>query len=162
MLSRSKRIQFACLLRLIFSSLNVCDIFTIPCDIFDMPTASPAPTFASCFGKKLWSKNLHLKISKYEINCFWCLHPVSESGFCSVHFRPGQLGDLRIFPKERLWGLPKWQDDAMWVFYTDNAFEISPDGMLASGIENLKAGWEQFVGMLDAGPLSPTSSLHGG
>lgn len=43
-------------------------------------------------------------------------------------------------------------DDAMWAFYTDNATEISPDGMVTSGKQNLKAGWEQFMKMVDSRP----------
>lgn len=43
-------------------------------------------------------------------------------------------------------------DDAMWAFYTDAATEISPDGMVASGKQNLKASWDQFMKMVDTRP----------
>jgi uncharacterized protein (TIGR02246 family) len=43
-------------------------------------------------------------------------------------------------------------DDAMWTFYTDNAAEITPDGMLTSGKQALKAGWDQFMSMVDSRP----------
>ncbi len=43
-------------------------------------------------------------------------------------------------------------DDLMWNYYTANAAEISPDGTLTSGIDNLKAGWQQFMGMVDSRP----------
>ena len=43
-------------------------------------------------------------------------------------------------------------DDAMWAFYTDAAAEITPDGMLTSGKQNLKAGWDQFMQMVDSRP----------
>lgn len=42
--------------------------------------------------------------------------------------------------------------DAMWAFYTDAASEVSPDGTLASGIKNLRAGWDMFMKMVDSKP----------
>ena len=44
-------------------------------------------------------------------------------------------------------------DNAMWVFYTDDAAEISPDGMLANGKQALKAGWGEFMKMVDSKPV---------
>ncbi len=43
-------------------------------------------------------------------------------------------------------------NDAMWAFYTENASEISPDGRLVSGKAALKAGWDEFMGMVDSKP----------
>lgn len=43
-------------------------------------------------------------------------------------------------------------NDAMWSFYTDHASEISPDGRLTVGKEDLKLGWDQFMEMVDAKP----------
>ena len=43
-------------------------------------------------------------------------------------------------------------DGAMWAFYTDNAAEISPDGHLAVGKQALKAGWDEFMKMVDSRP----------
>ncbi len=43
-------------------------------------------------------------------------------------------------------------DDAMWVFYSDNAGEITPDGRLSSGKEALKSSWKEFMKMVDSRP----------
>ena len=43
-------------------------------------------------------------------------------------------------------------DNAVWNFYTDDAAEITPDGMLTSGKQNLKAGWDSFMKMVDSKP----------
>ncbi len=43
-------------------------------------------------------------------------------------------------------------ENAMWDFYTDAASEITPDGLLTSGKQNLKAGWEEFMKMVDSRP----------
>ncbi len=43
-------------------------------------------------------------------------------------------------------------DEAMWAFYTDQAAEISPDGRLTSGIQALKASWNEFMKMVDSKP----------
>ncbi len=43
-------------------------------------------------------------------------------------------------------------NDAMWSFYTDNSAEITPDGRFTSGKQALKAGWDEFMGMVDGKP----------
>ncbi|MEZ5042333.1 MAG: nuclear transport factor 2 family protein [Saprospiraceae bacterium] len=43
-------------------------------------------------------------------------------------------------------------DEAMWAFYTDAASEISPDGRLTEGKKTLKAGWDEFMKMVDSRP----------
>lgn len=43
-------------------------------------------------------------------------------------------------------------DEAMWAFYTEEASEISPDGTLAQGKAALKAGWAEFMKMVDSKP----------
>ncbi len=42
--------------------------------------------------------------------------------------------------------------NAMWAFYTDDAAEIGPDGKLMSGKEALRAGWDEFMKMVDSKP----------
>ncbi len=42
--------------------------------------------------------------------------------------------------------------DAMWAYYTEKASEISPDGRLATGKAELKAGWDEFMKMVDSKP----------
>lgn len=43
-------------------------------------------------------------------------------------------------------------NDAMWAFYTEKAAEIAPDGRLTSGKAGLKAGWDEFMKMVDSKP----------
>lgn len=44
-------------------------------------------------------------------------------------------------------------DDAMWAYYTGQASEITPDGRLTSGKQALKAGWDEFMKMVDEKPV---------
>jgi ketosteroid isomerase-like protein len=39
-----------------------------------------------------------------------------------------------------------------YSFYSAKACEIYPDGSLICGLDNIKAGYEQFVGMLEGTP----------
>ncbi len=43
-------------------------------------------------------------------------------------------------------------NNIMWSYYTDNATEIGPDGSIASGKKDLRAGWEAFMQMVDKKP----------
>lgn len=40
----------------------------------------------------------------------------------------------------------------VWPFYAEKACEIYPDGSMVTGIANIKAGYEQFTGMLEGTP----------
>lgn len=47
--------------------------------------------------------------------------------------------------------------DKVWAYYSENAIEIYPDGSMASGLSSIKAGYEQFSGMLEGTPSWQTS-----
>ena len=40
----------------------------------------------------------------------------------------------------------------VWLHYADKACEIYPDGSMITGLSNIKAGYEQFAGMLEGTP----------
>lgn len=56
------------------------------------------------------------------------------------------------FLKKAYTAFESGNNDAIWAFYTDNAAEITPDGRLTSGKQALKAGWDEFMGMVDSKP----------
>jgi uncharacterized protein (TIGR02246 family) len=46
----------------------------------------------------------------------------------------------------------------VWPFYAENATEIYPDGTKITGLAAIKAGYEQFSGMLEGNPTWQTST----
>ncbi len=56
----------------------------------------------------------------------------------------------------------KGDEAAMWSFYAENACEVYPDGSSICGLQAMKAGYEQFKGMLEGKPswAYTTPSVH--
>ena len=46
----------------------------------------------------------------------------------------------------------KGDEAKMWAAYAENACEIYPDGSSMCGLKDIKAGYEQFKGMLEGAP----------
>jgi uncharacterized protein (TIGR02246 family) len=45
----------------------------------------------------------------------------------------------------------------VWPYYAEKATEIYPDGSMMTGLSNIKAGYEQFAGMLEGTPTWKTT-----
>ncbi len=61
------------------------------------------------------------------------------------------------FWKETWTAFQAGNNAAMWDAYTDQAQEVTPDGQLASGKDAMRAGWDQFMKMVDAPPVFTAS-----
>ena len=60
---------------------------------------------------------------------------------------------------DAVWQTYDKNDEAkMWSFYADNACEIYPDGSSMCGLKEIKAGYEQFKGMLEGKPTWTSSA----
>ena len=44
-------------------------------------------------------------------------------------------------------------ESKMWTFYAPNACEVYPDGSTVCGLDNIKAGYDQFKGLLEGAPI---------
>ncbi len=59
---------------------------------------------------------------------------------------------------DAVWQAYESNDEAkMWSFYAEDACEIYPDGSSACGLQTIKAGYEQFKGMMEGKPSWTTS-----
>lgn len=60
---------------------------------------------------------------------------------------------------DAVWQAYESNDEAkMWSFYAQDACEIYPDGSSACGLQTIKAGYEQFNGMMEGTPSWTTSA----
>lgn len=61
-----------------------------------------------------------------------------------------EAGVLKMW--DEVWNAYEANSPSMWSFYADDACEIYPDGSIVCGLQNIKAGYEAFAGMLEGTP----------
>lgn len=67
---------------------------------------------------------------------------------------------IRTFWKSTWEAFQQGNTEQMWAAYTENAQEITPDGLLASGKPSMRASWEEFMKMVDAPPAFTAENLN--
>jgi len=63
----------------------------------------------------------------------------------------GQQADI-LKMWDGVWNAYEKNDPSMWNYYAEDACEVYPDGSHICGMANIKAGYEQFAGMLEGTP----------